>query len=71
MSLLEANWRIKNVNYSIYWRVHRRTIEGDGNLYISEISVFFLQDRAQNSSFQTVYKVISINLYCSDFNYTL
>lgn len=47
--------------------ISRTISEGGGDLHISEISC----KMEQNSSFQTIYKVISINLFCSGFNYTL
>lgn len=61
-------WTVISIQGSF---ISRTISEVGGDLHISEISVFFLQDREQNSSFQIVYKVISINLFCSGFNYTL
>lgn len=50
LSFTEANWRTKNVNViSIQGSFISRTLsEVGGDLHISEISVFFLQDREQN-----------------------
>lgn len=48
-----------------------RTISEGGGIYTFLKYLFSSCKTEQNSSFQTIYKVISINLFCSGFNYTL